>query len=389
MNPAGYAVGLSEHPDAGVAVGEVCGAVLDGVGSAPDVAVLFVSGTHLGAVRDIVDAVHATVAPRHLVGATASTVIGGHREAEGGPAVALWARAEASGVASGQLEVVHGPEGPAIVGLGPELTGDGTLVVMADPFSFPVDALLRILHDVAPELTVVGGVASAAAAPGGNRLVAGRHVVDAGAVVLRFPAVAGSGGPASGAPAVRAVVSQGCRPVGSPYIVTDGADNQIAGLGGRPPVERLRELVASAEPDDEARLRAGIHIGKVIDEGKVEFGPGDFLVRGIIGIDQATGSMAVGDRVAVGETVQFHVRDAATATAELATLAATPATAGLLFTCNGRGTHLFGEADHDANVVQEAAGPLVLAGMACAGELGPIGGQNFLHSYTACLTLFD
>ena len=69
-------------------------------------------------------------------------------------------------------------------------------------------------------------------------------------------------------------------------------------------------------------------------------------------------------------------------------MAARPAAAGLLFSCTGRGPRLFDRPDPDANVVQDAAGPLVLAGMACAGEFGPVGGRNFLHSYTASLALF-
>ena len=64
------------------------------------------------------------------------------------------------------------------------------------------------------------------------------------------------------------------------------------------------------------------------------------------------------------------------------------ADAALLFTCNGRGRHLFGVPDHDSGVVDPLLGPLPLAGAFCAGELGPIGGRNFLHGFTASLALF-
>ena len=60
----------------------------------------------------------------------------------------------------------------------------------------------------------------------------------------------------------------------------------------------------------------------------------------------------------------------------------------LLFTCNGRGSHLFGTPDHDIQTVRRSIGRLPVAGMFCAGELGPVGGRNFLHGFTASLALF-
>lgn len=374
-----YAVGLSEHPDAAVAVGEAFGAVLDGVGHAPDLGVLFVSPHHAEAMPDIVDAAHRLVAPKQLLGTLASTVIGGHREVEDSPAVALWAKRSAPGARVTHLDIVDGAAGPTLTGIDHTVADAATLILVADPFSFPASSVLDVIAEIAPDARVVGGLASGAIRPGENRMVFGREIVPSGGVLLTLP-------PSS---SIGSVVSQGCRPVGEPYIVTDGSDNQIRALAGRPPLDRLRDLLAAAEPEQAALLRSGVHIGKVIDESRVDFGPGDFLVRGIAGIDQSTGAMVIGDTVAVGDTVQFHVRDARTAADELASLDAHRAAAGLLFTCNGRGTHLFDRPDHDAGAVQDVVGPLVLAGMACAGEFGPVGGRNFLHSYTASLALFE
>jgi small ligand-binding sensory domain FIST len=65
------------------------------------------------------------------------------------------------------------------------------------------------------------------------------------------------------------------------------------------------------------------------------------------------------------------------------------ARSALLFTCNGRGSRLFGTPDHDVGVVEEVLGPIPLAGAFCAGELGPIGQQNHLHGFTASLAIFN
>jgi small ligand-binding sensory domain FIST len=132
----------------------------------------------------------------------------------------------------------------------------------------------------------------------------------------------------------------------------------------------------------------------VIDEHRVDFGPGDFLIRNVLGADRQVGAIAVGDEVEVGATVQFQVRDADSAHDDLRTLLSRSEVDGeargaLVFTCNGRGTHLFGSPHHDAREVADHLGNGSLAGMFCAGELGPVGGRSFLHGFTASVLLFD
>jgi len=95
----------------------------------------------------------------------------------------------------------------------------------------------------------------------------------------------------------------------------------------------------------------------------------------------------------VGATVQFHVRDAVTADEDLresllrARVEGRPIGA-LLFTCNGRGTRMFDEPNHDAVIVSDLLGGVPVAGFFAAGELGPVGGKNFLHGSTASMALF-
>ena len=143
-------------------------------------------------------------------------------------------------------------------------------------------------------------------------------------------------------------------------------------------------------------MRQGLHVGRVLSEYKDGFQRGDFLVRNVIGFDRGSGAVAITDRARVGQTVQFHVRDAATADEDLHELLQIDLSAheqkpagALLFTCNGRGTRLFETPDHDARVVREEAGPVPLAGFFAQGELGPVGGQNFIHGFTASVVLFE
>jgi len=185
-------------------------------------------------------------------------------------------------------------------------------------------------------------------------------------------------------------VSQGCRPVGSPFVVTRSARSYVNELGGRSALSRLQECAESAGEDDRLLMRAGLHLGLVVNEHQVDFERGDFLVRTVMGVDERGGGIIIDSAVEVGQTVQFHVRDAAAADDDLRELLADvdDTAAALLFTCNGRGRRLFGIPDHDAGLVDDLLGPLPIAGAFCGGEIGPIGGQNFLHGFTASLALF-
>lgn len=374
-----FACGLSEHPVPSQAVGEAVGQALEQLADErPDLVVMFASPHHVGAFEDVAASVRALLDPTVLVGCSAVAVIGGPREVEDRPALSVFAaRLPATVLTPARLEVVPTPDGPAIIGWPDE--PEGTLLLLADPFTFPVDAFLERVNEDLPGLKVVGGLASAAMAPGGNRVVVDAEVSASGAV----------GALLKGGVEVRTIVSQGCRPVGKPYVVTKAERNFILELGGKPALQRLQETAVAASEDERELMRRGLHIGCVVDEQRVEFSRGDFLVRGVVGGDQRSGAIAVGDIVPVGRTVQFQVRDAGSADEDLRhLLAEADADAALLFTCNGRGVRLFGEADHDASTVERLLGPLPLAGCFCAGELGPVGTRNFLHGFTASLALF-
>ena len=381
--PTKFASALSQHPLATQAVGEAAGEVLEQLGGEDvDLVVCFVSPHHVGVLEDVAGALRGVLEPRVLLGGTAASIIGSGREVEEEPALSLFAaRLPDSQLTPIALRVEETPDGAALLGWpDPGESPPTTLLMFADPFTFPVDAFLERCNADTPGLRVIGGLASAAVRPGGNRLVLDDRVLDSGAVGVL----------ADNGIEVRTLVSQGCRPIGRPYVVTRAQRNFVEELGGQPALERLQEVAAGATDEERELLRSGLHVGLVVDEHKAEFERGDFLVRNLLGADRESGALAVGDRVNVGQTIQFHVRDADAADEDLrALLAGVDADAALLFTCNGRGRHLFGVPDHDAGLVEQLLGPIPLAGCFCAGEIGPVGGRNFLHGFTASLALFD
>jgi small ligand-binding sensory domain FIST len=378
-----FASALSQHPIAANAVGEAAGEILEHLdGEGCDLAVCFASTHHVGAFEDIGPALRNILEPRVLVGGTAVAVAGGPHEIEENPALTVFAaRLDGATLTPVTLRVQETPDGAALTGWPSLDQSPGSLLLFADPFTFPVDAFLQRVNRDLPGLQIIGGLASAAGSPGGNRLVLDDRVVDEGAVGVFVD---------GGGIEVRTLVSQGCRPIGRPYVVTRGEQNLIEELGGKPAIERLQELAGAASEEERELLRRGLHVGLVVDEHKAEFSRGDFLVRNLLGADESSGALAVGEQVAVGQTVQFHVRDAGAADEDLREmLTGVDAEAALLFTCNGRGRHLFTVPDHDAGMVENLLGPIPLAGAFCAGELGPIGGRNFLHSFTASIALFE
>ena len=375
-----FAAALSLHPVAAHAVGEVAGEVLEKLGPSPDLAMLFVTPPHAGALEDAAAATTSVLEPRTFLACAAVSVVGTGREVEEEPGVSLWA-ARFGPTAPLRLEASSGAEGTGLTGWPQALPFEPqALVLIADPFSFPIDALYEELADRHPGLPVIGGNASAARGPGGNRLVLDGRVFTSGAVgAFLGPGVD-----------VKTVVSQGCRPIGQPYVVTRAQGNVVYELGGEPALQRLVGMASSGMPEEDVRLiDRGLHLGQVIDEHKLDFGRGDFLVRNVIGADQDSGAIAVNDVVDVGTTVQFHVRDAATADEDLRhLLAGHDADAALLFTCNGRGVRLFGAPHHDAAVMQDRLG-VPTAGFCAAGEFGPVGGRNFVHGFTASIALLQ
>jgi small ligand-binding sensory domain FIST len=177
-------------------------------------------------------------------------------------------------------------------------------------------------------------------------------------------------------------------------VITRSEENVIVELGGRPALERLREVYAELTEADRDLVRSSLHLGRVASEYQDRFQRGDFLVRNVVGADPESGVIAVGDLVRTGQTVQFHVRDADSAHEDLLHLltreSVGPGPVGaLVFTCNGRGTRLFPTPHPDARCVQEGLGPVPAAGFFAQGEIGPIGNRTFLHGFTASIALVE
>jgi small ligand-binding sensory domain FIST len=380
---------MSTDEDTGAALAEVCRHAMDQLNGSVDLAVVFASNHHGPKFGRLAESLCKYLGTETLIGCTGESIVGGNREIEEGPAISLFlAELPGSRLTPVRLEFERTPDGGLFTGLEPlaeeaDSAKDASLLLLAEPFSFPADALLERLDEDLPGLPIVGGMASGAQEPGGNRLIFGPTELSSGAVGIRLDGDAG----------MRTIVSQGCRPIGPPLVVTKAERNLILGLGGKPAFEQFRQIYQELPTNEQLLVRHGLHVGVVTNEYQAEFTRGDFLVRNVMGADPESGMIAVGDYLRVGQTVRFHLRDARSADEDLREMLAeakiTNPVGALLFTCNGRGSRMFDEADHDANCIRSAFGDVPVAGFFAQGEIGPIGRRNFLHGFTASMAVFS
>lgn len=367
------------------------------LGGPPDLVAVFASPALC---RDA-DLIRATVAavlsPRHLIGGTGEAIIGRGREIEDRPAVSVWGailpgaritpiRALGWRDSEGRVDVVGWPDNAAAPGGDPTLPGaDDVVIALADPFTFPIDILLHRTNSSGWQPAVVGGIASGGHRPGDHVLWLDDISAHDGLVGL---SIGGAG--------LLTAVSQGCTPIGPEMVVTD-ADGRgtISALAGVPALTKLQEVLSGLDDRALELASTGVTLGIVIDENQPDYRPGDFLMRGLMGANPESGEIHVGEHVRIGQTVRLHVRDARSADTDLHTVTrealgrAGGAVAGaLVFACNGRGLQMFGSPDHDARVIAEVFDDPALAGLFCNGEIGPVGGRNFLHGFTSTIAVF-
>ena len=347
-------------------------------GRTPDLALVFVAGHDAS---DAGERALALTGARASLGCSAEGVVGGGVGVQNVSAVSVWVGIlPGAGLRTFHLEVLPADGAAAVVGLPEPGPADEAMILLADPFSFPVEGFVDQAAVARPGLPVVGGLAHGDAGPGSSRLWVDGRTVGRGAVGV---VLSGSG--------ATTALSQGTRSVGPAMTVTEADGNVVLGLAGVPALDKVREVLSDLAPPDQALASMGLQLGVAADERGER---ASFLVRPVIGTDRARDGLVVAERVAVGQTVRLQVRDADAADLDLKdTLARQTVVGGgaLLFSCRRRGAGLFGPsyggASHDPVVVREALAADAVGGFFAAGEIGPVGGRSYLHGFTASMLL--
>jgi small ligand-binding sensory domain FIST len=357
---------------------------------AVDLAFLFASAEYADEFADLVASAREATRARVLIGCSSEGVIGTAREAEGEPALALLAFSLPDAVLHPVRLTQQSRDRcrrPADWhrAAGVEPRDVNAWFLFADPFTLHAEDLLAGLSEAYPRTPLVGGLASGDVRRRRTHVWLNDEVYADGAVALAL----------GGAYEVRAIVSQGCTPIGQPWTITGVQGHIIETIARRPAYEVLVETVEALAPAMQQRIRGNLCVGLAMDEHREELRRGDFLIRNIVGADSERGTLTVGATPRPGQTLQFQIRDRKAADQDLRELLETSKTdlgdrepvAALLCSCNGRGMGLFAMPDHDARAVSDHLGAIPVAGFFCNGEFGPVGSRNFLHGFTASIAL--
>ena len=388
-----WASAISELTDLGQAVEECVVDLKSQLGDeSPHLAVAFVSPHHEAGYESVVPLVRERLPSARVFGCSGGGIIGSGVEVEQRAAVSITA------TVLPDVEIVEFHlDGDALPDLdaGPatweELvkvnnSQDPHFVMLADPFSFPTQNLLLGLDFAFSRATKIGGLASGGRQQGGNALFLGDQTYRSGAVGVAL----------HGNITVDTVVAQGCRPIGHLMRITESRGNLLVSLEEKSPLAVLKELFEQAGDRDRGLMRNSLFLGVVMDELLDDPKQGDFLIRNVVGMDERTGNLAIGELLKEGQMVQFHLRDAETSAEDLTAVLDRYATdnrenqiqGALLFSCLGRGQYLYGEANHDTGIFQDKLGEVPLGGFFCNGEIGPVSGTTFLHGYTSSFGIF-
>ena len=384
---------VSENPSLGEAIAECAAKIREELGGqSSDLAIVFPSAHHAAEFDRVPVLVSEHLEPRTLIGCSAGGVIGAGREVEHRPGIAMTAvHLPDVELSTFHIEDEALPDGDA----GPEAwealvnttaAQDPHFLLLADPFTTRGEHLVMGLDYAFPKSVKIGGLASGAHQPGGNALYLSDRVYGSGAVGIAM----------HGDLVVDSVVAQGCRPIGQPMQVTGCHVNLLLELNGQTSIQMLKEIFEGVGERDRELAQHSLFLGVIMDELKESPQLGDFLIRNIVGVDPQRGALAIGEVLKEGQTVQFHLRDAETSSQDLDAMLEQYArrqpiyeeAGALLFSCLGRGSHLYGRADHDTDMFREKLGRMPLTGFFCNGEIGPVGGTTFLHGYTSAFGIF-
>ena len=348
---------------------------------APDLVVMFVDSAFASNYADVVRSVQERLAPGHIIGCSGQSVIGTALEAEGSSAVTLLAfdLPDAS-----LMPIRVDPDN----GLGDLSTLDGaitTWLLFADPFSIHTEHVVADLEARYPEVTLLGGMASARDNAAGTAVFLDGEAYPTGAVMLGLGGVA-----------VHAVVAQGAEPLGQPWTITACENNIVRTIGSRPAVEVLIDTLGALDEPARVRAQQNLLVGLAMDEYAESHQRGSYLIRNIMAANRDEGWIAINAIPRLGQTFQFQFRDAKAAHDDLreqlqqfaSDRDADRMLGAICCSCNGRGVGLFGSPHHDAAALVDAFGEIPTAGFFCNGEIGPVGGKNFLHGFTASIALF-
>lgn len=382
---------ISEREETPAALDEVIERVRAGLGGdEPTVLLVFASSEHMTSFADLPGDVLKALPAKALVGCSGGGIIGGGIEAEQRPALAVLAgvlpdvTVDARRIATSQLpKTADAERWHELLAVHPD--EDPHFVVLADPLSNAKHDWLRGLDRAYPNATKVGGLVSGSQMAEGLALFTNDDAEHQGVSILSV----------RGNVRLDPIIAQGCKPISEPMLITSCEGNRIYGIDQKKPGEVLRSIYETLHDDDRELFGSSLFVG-LQTRDQVEYAHGDFLIRNIVGMLKDGDAIAVAADFERWQVMRFHLRDRYASAADLAVqlthyvegLATVRPQGALLFSCLGRGEHLYGQPNHDSDLFRQKLGDVALGGFFCNGEIGPVAGHTYTHAYTSAFGVF-
>jgi small ligand-binding sensory domain FIST len=381
-------VGQSSHPSTERAAEEAAARAMARAGiSTADLAVIFFSVDHLPSWQKLAATLQRIARTEQIVGSSGVGVLtsDGEIEAKAGLAVMVLA---SDGARAGAFlhQPLSGRDAEIGAALGVASTGEESLLVaFPDAYNAEPRALFRGIEDTAGFVPLVGAGSSENGSHGKTFQLYGR--------TMATNALAGFF--LSGAFTSRIGITQGCQPVSAPMTITKTEGNLILEIDNRPAFEVFSRVVKGPLRENLGRALAYIFVGLPVDPMKNSVGPGEYLVRNIVGLDPQAGVLAVAEKIFAGERMVFTLRDGERAREDLRQMLQRQAESlggdrpalGFYFNCCARGRSLYGMDGIDVAYIRQSLGDFPLIGLFGSFELGPLGRKNHLLAYTGVLAL--
>jgi small ligand-binding sensory domain FIST len=388
-----WANALSTRPSLEAAVADVVQRAVSSLTAPADLGLVFISSAFMSEYSRLLPLLAEKLSVRVLIGCSGGGVIGTTdegqtQELEASPALSL-TLAHLPGVniqpfhiVAEELPDLDGPPNAWVDLVGVPSSETPQFILLSGSFSSGINDLLQGLDFAYPGSVTVGGQASGGGMNGRIALFCNDRLYREGTVGLAL----------TGNIVLETIVAQGCRPIGKPLQVTKADRNIIIELDEQVPLVVLRDLIGSLSDTDRMLAQNSLFVGVAMDEFKLALQQGDFLIRGILGVDPSAGAIAIGDRVRPGQRLQFQLRDAEASAEDLELLlqqyqdqrASEPSpVAALMFSCLGRGEGLYGKPNFDSQLFSRYLNDIPIGGFFCGGEIGPVAGSTFLHGYTS------
>ncbi|MEM6522083.1 MAG: FIST N-terminal domain-containing protein, partial [Cyanobacteria bacterium P01_C01_bin.70] len=351
---------LSTKASLETAVKDVAAQVSGQLQQAPDLGLVFISAAYASEFARLLPLLHEALSIPCLIGCSGGGIIGtpptsAAKEVEQRPGLSLCVgvlpgvTVQPFSLQEDDLPDLDSPPDAWAERIGVAAADNPSFILLADPFSARITELLQGLDFAFPAAVKIGGLAGSSGFDRSSGLFL-NHTMQATGVV---------GVALTGNVVLDAIVAQGCRPIGRPFRIAASERNILLELeecddfGGetQTPLAILQEILQGLDESDRALAQDSLHVGIAQDGFKEELQPGDFLIRNLLGVDPRIGALAIGDRLRIGQRIQFHLRDARTSADDLETLLiryrsehkpATSAAAGaFMFSCMGRGEGLY------------------------------------------------